>query len=222
MNRLIKILTAILLILAALLLIVTLSIDGIIKTEIEEQGAEMLRTGVHIDDVDISIFSGKGSINGFVIDNPDGFSDEPALRFEQANIEVMLSSLLSDEIIVKSLIIKNPVVFFEQTGTQINLQTLNDHLGSASTGDSEKLLIIDYLLIEKGTLKVSSTIDREREAEVTMESFELNGIGREGNKNVKESLKQILEPLMEQAIEEAAKKGLFEQLENRLQDFIEN
>ena len=213
---------AILVVLAILLLIVTLSIDGIIKTEVEEQGTEMLQTNVTVEDVDVSIFSGKGSIKGFTIENPAGFSDAPALEFEQADIEVVLSSLLKSEIVVKELIIHNPVVFFEQQETNINLKTLSDNLEAASTEDSEKLLVIDYLLIEEGTIRVSTTIDRERNAEVTMETFELHDIGRDGNSNVKESLKQILEPLIEQAIEEAAKKGLFEQLENRLQDILQN
>lgn len=212
---------AILLFLAVLLVIVTLSIDGFIRTEIEEQGSEILRTEVIIDNVDVSIFGGTGSINGFRIKNPEGFSDADALSFEQADMEVVLSSLLSDEIVVKELIIRNPQIFFEQIETRLNLKTLQDNLNEASTGDSEKSLIIDHLLIEEAVVKVSTSIDRERNAEVALDRFELSDIGRDGNNNVKESLKQILEPLLEQAIEEAAKKGVFEQLENRVQDFLD-
>src|SRR5690554_6074990 len=132
MNKTIKILMAILLFLALLLVIVTLSIDGFIKTEIEEQGSEILRAEVIIDDVDVSIFGGTGSISGFRIKNPEGFSDANALSFEQADMEVVLSSLLSDEIVIKELIIYKPEIFFEQVETRINLKTLQDNLNAAS------------------------------------------------------------------------------------------
>src|SRR5690606_35973771 len=127
---------------------------------------------------------------------------------------------LSDEIVVKELIIRNPHIFFEQIETRLSLKTLQDNLNQASTEDSDKSLIIDHLLIEEAVVKVSTSIDRERNAEVTLDRFELSDIGREGNNNVKESLKQVLEPLLDQAIREAAKKGVFEQLENRVQDFL--
>lgn len=208
------------LILAALVLIVTLTIDGMVKSAIQDKGSELLQTTVNVDDVDISIFGGTGSITGLIIENPDGFSEEPAMRFDRADIRLQLSSLISDEIIIHELIITGPELFFEQQEMQANLKTLNDNF-NRSPDESEKSLIIDYFLIENGLVKVSTSIDRERSGEATIDRFELEGIGRDGNNTVKESLRQILDPLLERAIAEAVQSGVFDQLENRVRDLFD-
>lgn len=214
-----KIFGVVVFILAIIVLIVTLSVDGYVKSGIEEKGSDLLQTAVHVEDVDISIFNGSGIIKGFVVENPEGFSDEPALTFGHADIKVQLSSLFSDVIVVSEVIIKDPEIFFEQQETLVNLKTLNDNF-NLSTEEPEKALIIDYLVIENTLIKVSTSIDRERAGEATLDRFELEGIGREGSNTVKESIRQILEPLLERAIAEAIKEGAIDQLENRVKDLF--
>lgn len=218
-NKGLKIFGGFLVILIAAFIVLNFTIDGIITSEIEETSSELLQTEVNIGNVNVSIFNGSGEIYGFVVQNPDDFSDEPAINIEQANIQMDLSSIFSDTIIVKNIHILNPELFFEQKGFGANLKTLNDNM-DLSVDPEAKLLVIDHLLVENGTVRVSSTIDRERTAEATFNQFELHDIGRSGSNTKKESIRQIMEPLLQRAIREAVSGGLLEQLENKVQDLL--
>lgn len=211
----------IILIIAALFFIATLTIDGVVKSAIKDKGSELLQTQVDVGDVDISLLNGSGSISEFIIHNPEGFSEQPAMRIQNGRLQVEISSLLSDVIVIKELIIQSPAIFVEQQGADANLKRLSDNL-DLSSDDSDKRLIIDYLLIENGTISVSTSIDRERTGEAELEQFELRDVGRDGNNTVKQTLRQVLDPLLEEAMEQALKSGVLDQLENRVRDLFNN
>lgn len=200
----------------------TLSIDGMVKSGIEENGSELLGTEVSVDDVDVSLFDGSGSINGFTVENPEGFSDEPAIEIGQASMQVDLGSLFSDQIIVEEIIVKSPELFFEQKGIGANLKTLNDNMSSGEDTSSETSLVINYLRVENGKVKVSTTIDRERTAEASLSEIELEGIGKDGSNTVQQSIRQVMEPLLQEAVEQAVKGGITDQIEDKVQDLLGN
>lgn len=221
-NKGLKIFGGILAVLIAGFLILTLSLDGIVKSGIEENGSKLLRTEVNIDNVDISLFNGSGSIEGFTVANPDKFSNKNAISIQEASIKVDLGTLLSDEIVIKDITVKSPQLYFEQRGFGANLKTLNDNMNLSYESSSETRLIIEHLLIENGQVTVSTDIERERTASAQIASFELNGIGKDGSNTVQQSVKEIMEPLLERAIAEAIKSGVVEQLENKVKDLLNN
>ncbi|MBD3617133.1 MAG: hypothetical protein HUJ22_11240 [Gracilimonas sp.] len=221
-NKAAKIIGGLVVIILAALIVITLSLDGMIKSGIEENGSELLQTPVTVENVSVSIFGGSGTINGFTVQNPENFSDEPALYIQEASMKVDIRSLFSDQIVVNEIIVKNPELFFEQIGVGVNLKTLNDNMDLASDDPSVPSLIINHLLIEDGSVKVSSSLERERTTEVTLAEFTLNDIGRDGNNTVKQSVRQVLRPLLQKAMKEALKSGVTEQLENKVRDLLDN
>jgi len=208
--------------LIAAFIILTLTVGGIVKSGIEEHGSQLMGTDVQVDGVSISLFGGSGSISGFTVHNPEDFSDEPAIEIGEMSMEIDISSLFSEEIIVKDLTIKSPTVFFEQKGTGANLKVLNDNMAAASGSSSEKTMIIEHLTIEDGNIRVSTSIDRERSGETSMERIELEGIGRDGNNTISEVVRQVIEPLLQQAMEDAIKGGVIDQIENKVRDLFDN
>jgi hypothetical protein len=200
-------------------IVLNFTIDGIVKSNIEETGTELFQTEVNVGNVNISLFDGSGEIYNLTVANPENFSDEPAIEMEEIQIKVDLMSLLSDTILVENVNITGASLFFEQQGFGINLRELNQNM-DLSADEDEPAMIIDHLLVDGATVRVSSTIDRERTAEATIERFELNGIGRQGSTTMKQSMQQIMEPLIERAIQEAVSRGLLEQLENKVQDLL--
>lgn len=217
-----KIFGGILAIIIAGFLILTLSLDGIVKSGIEENGSRLLQTQVNVDNVNISPFNGSGSIEGFTVANPDKFSDKDAISIQEASIKIDLRSLLSDEIIVRDITVKSPQLYFEQQGFGANLKTLNDNMKLSSKGSSETGLIIEHLLIENGQVTVSTDIERERTASASIESFELNGIGEDGSNTVQQSVRKVIQPLIENAIAEAIKGGVVDQIENKVNELLNN
>ncbi|HBQ60763.1 MAG TPA: hypothetical protein DD671_14380 [Balneolaceae bacterium] len=221
-NKGLKITGIILALLIGGFVLFTLSIDGMVKSGIEESGSELMQTVVKVDAVSISLFSGNGSITGFTVQNPDGFGDEPALYIQEASLKLDIWSLFSDQIIINEVIVKSPKLSFEQKGFGANLKTLNDNMDLSSKGSSETTLIIDYLLIEDGRVEVITDLEKERTTEVSLSQFTLTDIGRDGNNTVKQSVRQVLEPLLQKAMKEAIKSGVTEQIENKINDLLNN
>ena len=219
MGKGLKIFAAFVIALIGAFIVLNFTIDGIVKSNIEETGTELFQTEVNVGNVNISLFDGSGEIYGFTVANPEDFSDEPAIEMEEIRMKVDLTSLLSDTIFVENVHSIGASLFFEQQGFGINLRQLNQNMDLAAEED-ETAMVIDYLLVENSTVTVSSTIDRERTAEATIESFELNNIGRQGSNTKKQSMQQVMEPLIERAIQEAVSSGLLEQLENKVRDLL--
>lgn len=219
MSKGLKIFGAFIIVLIAAFIVLNFTIDGIVKSNLEESGTDLFQTQVDVGNVNISLFNGSGEIYNLSVANPEDFSDEPAIEMQEIQIKIDLMTLLSDTIMVEEVQITNADLFFEQEGFGINLRKLNQNMDLAADEDAPAM-IIDHLLVDGATVRVSSTIDRERTAEATLESFELNGIGRQGTNTMKQSMQQIMEPLIERAIQEAISRGLLEQLENRVQDLL--
>ncbi|MBO6523028.1 MAG: hypothetical protein JJ971_04320 [Balneolaceae bacterium] len=199
---------------------ISLTIDGIVKSGIEENMSQLVQTEVSVDDVDISIFNGSGTIKGFSISNPDGFSENEAISIKSMTIETDLASILSDQIVVNEIRIKSPELLFEQKGVSANLKTINDNMNMESESSSEKGLVVNYLLIENGKVEVNTAIDRERTVTAEIDEFELSGIGKAGLNTLQQGMKEILEPLIKQAMAQAAKEGVLEQVQNKVEDLI--
>lgn len=199
---------------------VTLSVDGLVKSGIEENGTALFQTEVSVSDVEISLFDGSGTIHGFVVHNPDKFTDEPAITIQEVSLKVNLRSLFSNKIVIANMQVISPQLYFEQKGFGANLKTLNDNMGLASNSSSDKNLVIEHLLVEYGQVKVSTEIDRKRTAKASIPKFELDGIGGAGSNTVKQSIREIMTPLLERAITEAIKNGVKEQLKNKVNDLL--
>jgi uncharacterized protein involved in outer membrane biogenesis len=202
-------------------LIIGMTIDGMVKSGIEDSGSALLKTEVEVDDIDISIFGGSASMDGFNIYNPEGFSDNTAISLKGIEIELDIKSLFSETIIVKRIHVTNPEIFFEQKETRINLRELNNNLNAQSEDESEKALIIEKFILEKGKITISSELEKERTVEASIDRIELNNIGKDGSSTVQQALKEILEPIIQNAISEAIKSGLLDKLENTVKDLID-
>lgn len=224
-NNTLKVFSGILVVAILTILLITFSIDRVIKSGIEENSSELLQTKVTVDKVSISLFGGSGIINGLTIHNPKDFSEKPALLIQEASIKVDLSTLLSDQVIVNEIIINRPEVFFEQKGMGINLKKLSDNMDESSnetSKDSKTMLVIDHLQVLDGKIIVSSSLKKDRTTEVSLSAITLNDIGRNGNNTVKQSVEDILRPLFQKAIENALKSGVTEQLEDKVRNLFDN
>ena len=124
-------------------LVLTMSVDSIVKNGIETVGSEMTGTAVTVERVSISPFSGTGTISGFRVENPEGFEQDYALEIEDFSIELNILSLFSDAIVVRNIEISSPSIYVEQKMPENNLRTIMNNIESTSSGEaSEKALVI--------------------------------------------------------------------------------
>jgi len=87
------------------LVIFMFTIDSIVKSSIQYIGSEMTGTAVTVSGVSISPFSGKGTISGFRVANPEGYSRDFAVEIDQFSIELDLMTLFTDEVVIRELLV---------------------------------------------------------------------------------------------------------------------
>ena len=203
------------------MLVIGMTIDGIVESGIEDSGSKVLKTEVEVEDIDISLLGSSADMDGFTIYNPEGFSEEIAISLKGIEIDLDVWSLLSDQIIVNKIHVRNPEILFEQKGTNVNLRELSTNLESSPNDKSEKTIIIKEFILEEGKVLISSEIEKERKAEATIDKIVLKDIGASGSKTLEEAMKQVFEPIIRNAISEALKSGLLNQIEEKAKELID-
>ena len=108
--------------LIAAFLVVSLSLDGIVKRGIETIGPKLAKVSVKLDKVTLSILSGSGKIDGLVVGNPEGFKTPQAIIVGRASLSLSPGSLLSDKIVIKSINVEGAVVTLETGAAGSNLK----------------------------------------------------------------------------------------------------
>ncbi|REL24322.1 hypothetical protein DYD21_19135 [Rhodohalobacter sp. SW132] len=208
-------------VLIMLFLILTFTIDSIIKSNIEEIGSELTGTAVTVDRVSISPFSGKGSIHGFRVANPDGYAQDYAFEVDDLHVELDVWSLFSDEVVIHELSVESPFIYVEQKLPDNNIQQILNHIGSKEsfeTSDSE--MIIEHFLLKNGRVDLYTEVGGERSAEVEIAEIELNDLGRGGGRQaVEDIVRDIAEEVGERALRAAIESG-GEQLRDAIRDLF--
>jgi len=209
----------ILLTLIVIILGVTLSMDRIVRTTIESMGSDMLRVPLQIDDVSISILSGKGSITGISIPNPEQFDEGNALIIGSVDISMDPWSMFSDTIHVEELVIDQLVVTYDLQQSGSNLGQLQTNLSNYSEGREpmEKGLVIDRLLMEETTLTARTSIGGVDPITVTLPSVEHTDIGYEGN-NMNDVIATVLNLIIQEVSGDNFRNLIMDEGERLLRD----
>ncbi|MFO7847465.1 hypothetical protein [Rhodohalobacter sp.] len=202
-------------------LVLTMSVDSIVKTGIETVGSEMTGTAVTVERVSISPFSGSGTISGFRVENPEGFEKEYALEVDDFSLELSIRSLFTDEMVVHNIEVDSPSIYVEQKMPENNLRTIMNNIESLSAGETtEKALVIEHFIMTEGSADLYTEIGGERSARVEIAQIELNDLGRGGAKQaVEDVIQEIAENVVDQSLRAAAESGS-EQIQDAIRDFF--
>jgi hypothetical protein len=181
-----------------------------IKTGVETFGPEVTQTAVRLDEVNLSILSGNGTLTGLYVGNPDGYKNENIFALGQIEIDVDTGSIFSDKIIINKIIIQQPEISYEKTLTSSNIKALLKNIEAFTrpaaessespaeetpTEDSaSKQVVIKQLVIENGTIFVGLM---GVGSSVPLPRIELNDIGEDGNKkSMAEVIDQVLSEVL--------------------------
>lgn len=212
-------LVALIVIAALAALGLSFTMDSIIESNIESTTGKMLDTSVEVNNVSVSILDGTGTIDGITIHNPKGYSDKPALELQQISLALDPYSILSDTVVVKRVEIEDPRVYYEQKVSGSNLDALSGNLGGGSS--SSVNMVIDYLLVQDGSVTLSTEIGGNKSVQASFDRFELEGIGRQGSNTMDQTMRQVLEPILRKAAQEAVKGGLLNKAKEELKNIID-
>jgi len=204
---------------ALLLLIVSgtlgylyLSLNTLVKKQVETIGPRITRTSVSLDSATLSPFSGSGKLMGLVIGNPEGFTGSQALKISQISISVDKQSLLSKTIVINEILINQPEIFLEGTLTGTNLMKLIANIkgygGSSQSKERKQSSSHQYLVkrvrITAPKLNVSASLLKTNIGQtVPLSDISLDNVGGDGSGISAADLSvQIMVPLLTNALRE--------------------
>ncbi|MBX3025299.1 hypothetical protein KF840_10350 [bacterium] len=93
--------------------VILVRLDGAVRRAIEERGAAVTGTAVRVDGVDIQLVTGRARLRGLTVANPPGFTDPNALSLAEVEIDLDLSSLFSDPLVIDTVRVVDPRVLYQ-------------------------------------------------------------------------------------------------------------
>ena len=128
-------------------------------------------TDFHIEKFYLNPYSGRLRIEGVKLSNPDGFGDAAAFSVSSVSVDVEVTSLLSDTIVVNEVVIEDPFAsYYSHDGKNnfdVILANVNEALGSKEEKpepqaaeekkdekSSEKKIVIGHLRIAGTRVKL--------------------------------------------------------------------
>ena len=183
------------------------NLNDIVRAAVEKVGSDMTQTNVVLNEVDIELTSGKGALRGFRVTNPSGFSDDDAFKFDEVSVSIDLSSVRSDPVIIKEVIITGPEVVYEFGDDGVsNLDRLNKNVQSKSGGGEKSSgggdspnIVIESLVLQGGKVAVVAPLLNEK-LSVPLPTIRLKDIGKDGKGATPEEIAtQIMDAVLKGA-----------------------
>lgn len=182
-------------------------VNKLIKDGVEKVASDTLEVPVTVREVKLSPFSGTGTIKGLVIANPEGYHTEHAFALDRIVVSLDVKSLFSDRIVINTLHVDSPSVFYEVGLGNSNIGTIKKNaMGEASDepDDEEgKAITIADLRIARAEVAVSAKILQGKAASMTLADFEMKNIDSERPEEViAEVLGQFVDQIVKAAVDE--------------------
>ncbi len=204
MKKLLSVIVVLLLLVAGGAWLLLDNLDSIAKRVIERNGTEVMGSRVRVGSVSIDLRNGTATLNNFRVANPDGFSNNDMMRFEQLHVDIQLSSLNTDVIRINQITSTSPFVLYEMEGNRANLDVVRERLAQrpaepAPDPDQELVLSIGEIRVDDIAGQLRS--DRlPRTVDVNLGSVHLENM--EGTPEV--IARQIARPLISQIYSNAS------------------
>ena len=160
----------------------TLFLDGIVKQGIETVGTQVAKVEVKLDDVGVSVFTGKGALRGLQVANPKGYRAPAAVKVGQALVVLKPLSVFSERVVIRSVVVQEAEIHYEKRDGKANLDVIQANVESAlpdrDKTKPEKKLQIDSLVIRNAKVHVYGDKPDEPPTVLTLNEIHLKDLGQ--------------------------------------------
>ena len=166
------------------------NLDSIVKDAVEEYGPQFTGVSVKLAKVELSPENGQGTLTGLVVGNPKGFQTDSAFKLGSISMNIDISSLTGDTIIIKSIVIDKPDITYEFGDGGSNVDVIGKNVEKAAGGPGAKKdekkddgpgkkMIIESLVVSNGQVSVSHPLLKGKKLGSGLPTIRLKDIGKD-------------------------------------------
>jgi hypothetical protein len=156
-------------------------LNNIVKKGVNDYAPDLLKVDVNLDGVNLSPLSGDVSFSGFTIGQPKGFGDGPLASLNAFDMKLETGTLLSNHIIIDSIVIDSPALDVRIQDGQNNFEALQKgmDLPAEDPDATESEITLTIRKLEVRTPKVSLQNDGllKIDETINLASFSLKDLG---------------------------------------------
>jgi len=134
---LIRIVIAVVILLVVGIVAAGLFLDKGIKKGVEVYGPQLTKVSIKLESASVLLFSGAGKIKGLEVGNPEGYTAPTAIKLDSASLSLKPGSLLSDKVVIKSIVIESPDIYIAGMPQKNNLTKILDNLEESTGGGKD-------------------------------------------------------------------------------------
>ena len=182
--------------------------DKLVRKSIEKVGPVLTKVEVRVEDADLSLLSGRGSVNGLTVGNPEGYKSPHAVKVSSARITLKPASLLERKVVIREINVQAPEITFETDFKGNNLSRILANIEETTVPVVSKLgkkLQVDSFRITNARMKVALTLLGGRSVTVPLPDIHLQNMGQ-GPEGITTAdlLRQVFAAIESSAVKSAA------------------
>jgi hypothetical protein len=213
------------------------AINALIKKQIEQVGSEVTQQVVTVDNVDMKLLNGAGTIKGIVLANPAKYKAPSAFSLQEVTLDINLKSLSTDLIVIDQIVIDKPeaVVEFTESGganikdildaIQKNLPQTAEPEQESTSAKTDPIIRVNKFVLSGVALTVDLTKLGNKAHQATLADISLTNIGGKAGMPASqlgaELIKQALSSIWKQAKKEQT-KILKDEVEEKVKDKVKD
>ncbi len=194
-------------------------LDSIVKVGVETGGPETLKVPVTVESVSLSPFSGKVAIKGLEVGQPEGYGEGMIASVGSFDMKLKPSSLMSDHIIIESIVIDAPMLDARRIQGKTNFEKLQQNVGPSDDTPSEITLTIKSMQIRGAQVTVKNEGAINVDQTIKLADFNITDLGTDEKgmapKEIARHVMSVLQPQITQAL---IKAGASDKLKDLAKD----
>ena len=244
MKKLLVILLIVLIAISGLLFFLKDNLDEIVREIIVTSVSDATQTNVSLAQVKLNLKEGVGILNNYQQGNPEGFQTKYAFRFDQAELDIDVGTILDDVVIIERVFINHADIVYEFNDGKTNFVELKKNIdkntkkknsdqknkpvvdqektsSQSKTQQSKKIIIRSFEMINT-EVEAAMPFASSQTLSVQLPNIKLSNIGAKENGLLADELMKVFLDAMEKDLKRAVNfKNLVNDLEKDLKKQID-
>ncbi|MEK9714594.1 MAG: hypothetical protein VW199_02010 [Methylophilaceae bacterium] len=244
MKKLLVILLIVLIAISGLLFFLKDNLDEIVREIIVTSVSDATQTNVSLAQVKLNLKDGVGVLTNYQQGNPEGFHTKYAFRFDQAELDIDVGTILDDVVIIERVFINHADIVSEFNDGKTNFVELKKNIdkntkkensgqknnsvvdqkknsSQSKTQQSKKIIIRSFEMINT-EVEAAMPFASSQTLSVQLPNIKLSNIGAKENGLLADELMKVFLDAMEKDLKRAVNfKNLVNDLEKDLKKQID-